>query len=273
MEYLNRTVSEKLKLNHVNDVVNEKTRDINVKLSSKLDALNEKINGLNLTFGGKVDETKVKSVADKSVNYLKVGLQYLQTFVQKFLSFVLTAPVLGLLAAIFAIPLFFLLVIFIILSPILVPWILITLTIALVSFLITASFFLFKVFAIVSVVTIIVLTVKKLRGSAKDRAEGAASGITVDKVVSSLTESSKDYVELVKKTYANAIDYSKTGYDKSVTTVKNFVEKRKEKSEAKKEDAKKEDDKPEDVKPEDVKPEEPEKNEAEVKPEDEKKNE
>jgi len=128
MENLNRTVSEKLKLNHVNDVVNEKSRDINVKLSNKLDTLNEKINGLNLTFGGKVDETKVKSVADKSINYLKVGLQYLQTFISKFSSFVLTAPVLGLLAAIFAIPLFFLLVVFIILSPILVPWILITLS-------------------------------------------------------------------------------------------------------------------------------------------------
>jgi len=267
MENLNRTVSEKLKLNQVNDVVNEKVRDINGKLSGKLDTLNEKIGGLNLTFGGKVDETKVKSVAEKSVNYLKVGLQYLQTFIQKFLSFVLTAPVLGLLAAIFAIPLFFLLVVFIILSPILVPWILITLTIALVTFLIAASFFLLKVFAVVSVVTIIVLTVKKLRGSAKDRAEGATSNITVDKVVSSLTESAKDYVELVKKTYASAVDYSKTGYDKSVTTVKNFVEKRKENSEAKKEDAKK------DEKPEDVKPEEPEKNEAEIKPEDEKKNE
>ncbi|KAG4105059.1 hypothetical protein H8356DRAFT_1635976 [Neocallimastix lanati (nom. inval.)] len=263
MENLNRTVSEKLKLNHVNDVVNEKSRDINVKLSNKLDTLNEKINGLNLTFGGKVDETKVKSVADKSINYLKVGLQYLQTFISKFSSFVLTAPVLGLLAAIFAIPLFFLLVVFIILSPILVPWILITLTIALVTFLIAASFFLFKIFAIVSVVTIIVLTVKKLRGGAKDR-DGADDGkITVDKVVASLTDSAKEYVELVKKGYATTVEYSKTGYDKSVTTVKGFVEKRKGGVKA------------EETKPEDVKPEEPEKAEpeAEIKPEEEKKNE
>jgi len=267
MENLNRTVSEKLKLNQVNDVVNEKTRDINIKLSNKLDTLNEKINGLNLTFGGKVDETKVKSVADKSVNYLKVGLQYLQTFISKFCSFVLTAPVLGLLAAVFAIPLFILLVVFIILSPILVPWILITLTIALVTFLIAASFFLFKVFAIVSVVTIIVLTVKKLRGGAKDRDAAHDGKITVDKVVASLTDSAKEYVELVKKGYATTVEYSKTGYDKSVTTVKGFVEKRKG---AKAEDAKPE--QPEKAEPQKDEPEKAEP-EAEVKPEEEKKNE
>jgi len=127
MENLNRTVSEKLNLSKVNDIVNEKVKGVNDVLAVKLDALNDKLNGMNLSFNGKVNEEKVKSVTGKSVNYLKVGLQYLQTLIQKFGAFVLSAPVLGLLAAIFAIPLFICLVIFIILSPILVPWILITL--------------------------------------------------------------------------------------------------------------------------------------------------
>jgi len=252
MENLNRTVSEKLKLSQVNDVVNEKVRGINGKLTTKLDSLNGKINGMNLSFGGRVEEAKIKSVADKSVNYLKVGLQYLQTLITKFCSFVLTAPVLGLLAAVFAIPLFFLSILFIIFSPILVPWIVISLTITLVTFLIALSIFLLKAFVVVSIVTIIVLTVKKIRGGNKDR-EGADAAITVDKVIASLTEAAKDYVELVKKTYTTSVEYSKTGYNKSVTTVRDFVEKRKGKSG----DAKKDDDaKPEAPKKDEAKPEE-----------------
>jgi len=265
MENLNTTVSEKLKLNQVNDVVNEKVRDINGKLSTKLDTLNEKISGMNLSFGGKVDETKVKSVADKSVNYLKVGLQYLQTLITKFCSFVLTAPVLGLLAAVFAIPLFICLVVFIILSPILVPWILITLTIALVTFIIALTILLLKIFAGVSIIAIIGLTVKKIKGGDKDREGAEAGAITVDKVVASLTEATKDYIGYLKKGYTTTVDYSKTGYNKSVTTVRGFVEKRKGKAA----DTKKDDD----AKPEEPEKEEPEVPEAEVKPEEEKKNE
>jgi len=229
MENLNRTVSEKLNLNKVNDVVNEKVKGVNDKIGVKLDALSNKINGMNLSFNGKVNEEKVKSVSTKGVNYLKVGLQYLQNLISKFGAFVLSAPVLGLLAAVFAIPLFICLVVFIILSPILVPWILITLTIALVTFLVAASYFLLKVFLLVTVVTIIVKTVMKLTGSKKERAADgtAAAGITVDKVVQSLTESAKEYVDLCKTTYTKSIEYSKTGYNKSVTTVKDFVEKRK----------------------------------------------
>jgi len=258
MENLNRTVSEKLNLNKVNDIVNEKTKNINEVLAAKLDALNEKLNGMNLSFNGKVNEERVKSVTGKSVNYLKVGLEYLQKLISKFGAFVLSAPVLGILAAVFAIPLFILLVIFLILSPVLVPWILITLAIALVTFLITASVFLLKIFLAVTVITIIVKTVMKLTGKSKDRsAEGAAAGaaaggITVDKVVSSLTDSAKEYVELCK-----------TGYEKSVTTVKDLIEKRKGAAAAG-------ESKPEETQPlVDNKAE----TEAEAKPEEEKKNE
>ncbi|ORX78608.1 hypothetical protein BCR32DRAFT_294943 [Anaeromyces robustus] len=261
MENLNRTVSEKLNLNQVNDVVNTKVKDINGLLSGKLDSLNQKINGMNLSFNGKVNDEKVKSVADKSVNYLKVGLDFFQNLISKFCSFVLTAPVLGLLAAVFAVPLFICLVIFIILSPILVPWLIITLGIALVTFLIAASVFLLKVFLVGTVGYIVVKTIMKLTGSKKERdADGAASGgITVDKVVQSLTESAKEYVEFVKTASTKSVEYSKTGYNKSVTTVKDFVEKRKNGGAA----AKKEDEKPENNKaePEGEKPEEEKKNE------------
>lgn len=264
MENLNRTVSEKLNLTKVNDIVNEKVKGINDILSVKLDALNDKLNGMNLSFNGKVNEEKVKSVTGKSVNYLKVGLQYLQTLISKFGAFVLSAPVLGILAAVFAIPLFICLVIFIILSPILVPWILITLAIALVTFLIAVSFFLLKAFLVVSVVTIIVKTVMKLTGSKnKDRAEGAAAseGITVDKIVSSLTDSAKEYVELCKTGYAKSVEYSKTGYQKSVTSVKGLIEKRKGNNTTS------------ESKPEETQPLVDDKAEAESKPEEEKKNE
>lgn len=253
MENLNRTVSEKLNLNQVNDVVNTKVRDINGLLSGKLDSLNQKINGMNLSFNGKVNDEKVKSVADKSVNYLKVGLDFFQNLISKFCSFVLSAPVLGLLAAVFAVPLFICLVIFIILSPILVPYLLITLGIALVTFLIAASIFLLKVFLVGTVGYIVVKTIMKLTGSKKERdANGAAAGITVDKVVQSLTESAKEYVEFVKVASTKSVEYSKTGYNKSVTTVKDFVEKRKNGG------AKKEDNKAE---PEGEKPGEEKKNE------------
>jgi len=268
MENLNRTVSEKLNLNHVNDVVNEKVKSINGVLTNKLDALDNKLNGMNLSFNGKVNEEKVKSVTSKSVNYLKVGLEYLQKAVSKFGAFVLSAPVLGLLAAVFAVPLFLALIVFIILSPILVPWILIALTIALVTFLFAASILLLKVFALVTIVTIIVKTVLKLTSKNKERSEdAAAAGITVDKVVKSLTESAKEYVELCKTGYAKSVEYSKTGYDKSVTTVKDFVEKRKEKAAAKPEE------KPEDAVPEETQPLIDDKAEVEEKPEEEKKNE
>jgi len=266
MENLNRTVSEKLNLNHVNDVVNEKVKSINGVLTNKLDALDNKLNGMNLSFNGKVNEEKVKSVTSKSVNYLKVGLEYLQKAISKFGAFVLSAPVLGLLAAVFAVPLFLALIVFIILSPILVPWILIALTIALVTFLFAASILLLKVFVLVTVVTIIVKTVLKLTSKDKERSEDAA-GITVDKVVKSLTESAKEYVELCKTGYAKSVEYSKTGYDKSVTTVKDFVEKRKEKAAAKPEE------KPEDAVPEETQPLIDDKAEVEEKPEEEKKNE
>jgi len=187
---------------------------------------------MNLSFNGKVNEERVKSVTGTSVNYLKVGLDYLQKLISKFGAFVLSAPVLGILAAIFAVPLFLLLVVFLILSPILVPWILITLAIALVTFLFTASVFLLKVFIVVTIVTILVKAVLKLTGAKnKDRAAGAAGaaseGITVDKIVASLTDSAKEYVELCKTGYAKSVEYSKTGYDKSVTTVKDLIEKRK----------------------------------------------
>jgi len=266
MENLNRTVSEKLNLNHVNDVVNEKVKSINGVLTNKLDALDNKLNGMNLSFNGKVNEEKVKSVTSKSVNYLKVGLEYLQKAISKFGAFVLSAPVLGLLAAVFAVPLFLALIVFIILSPILVPWILIALTIALVTFLFAASILLLKVFVLVTVVTIIVKTVLKLTSKDKERSEDAA-GITVDKVVKSLTESAKEYVELCKTGYTKSVEYSKTGYDKSVTTVKDFVEKRKEKAAAKPEE------KPEDAVPEETQPLIDDKAEVEEKPEEEKKNE
>jgi len=266
MENLNRTVSEKLNLNHVNDVVNEKVKSINGVLTNKLDALDNKLNGMNLSFNGKVNEEKVKSVTSKSVNYLKVGLEYLQKAISKFGAFVLSAPVLGLLAAVFAVPLFLALIVFIILSPILVPWILIALTIALVTFLFAASILLLKVFVLVTVVTIIVKTVLKLTSKDKERSEDAA-GITVDKVVKSLTESAKEYVELCKTGYTKSVEYSKTGYDKSVTTVKDFVEKRKEKAAAKPEE------KPEEAVPEETQPLIDDKAEVEEKPEEEKKNE
>jgi len=266
MENLNRTVSEKLNLNHVNDVVNEKVKNINGVLTNKLDALDSKLNGMNLSFNGKVNEEKVKSVTSKSVNYLKVGLEYLQKAVSKFGAFVLSAPVLGLLAAVFAVPLFFALIVFIILSPILVPWLLVVLTIALVTFLFTASVLLLKVFVLVTIVTIIVKTVLKLTSKDKERSD-AAAGITVDKVVKSLTESAKEYVELCKTGYTKSVEYSKTGYDKSVTTVKDFVEKRKEKASAKPEE------KPEDAVPEETQPLIDDKAEVEEKPEEEKKNE
>jgi len=269
MENLNRTVSEKLNLNHVNDVVNDKVKNVNEKLITKLDALNGKLNGMNLSFNGKVNEEKVKSVTGKGVNYLKVGLQYLQKFISKFGSFVLSAPVLGLLAAVFAIPLFITLVILVLLSPILVPWLLVVFTIALVTFLFTASVLLLKVFVAVTIVTILVKTVLKLTSKDKERSDAAAGGITVDKVVKSLTESAKEYVELCKTGYTKSIEYSKTGYDKSVTTVKDFVEKRKAgaKPEGKPEG------KPEDNGPEDTQPLIDDKAEIEEKPEEEKKNE
>ena len=109
----------------------------------------------------------------------------------------------------------------------------------------------------------------KLTSKDKERADAAAGGITVDKVVKSLTESAKEYVELCKTGYAKSIEYSKTGYDKSVTTVKDFVEKRKAgvKPEGKPEG------KPEDNGPEETQPLIDDKAEIEEKPEEEKKNE
>ncbi|ORX55318.1 hypothetical protein BCR36DRAFT_347027 [Piromyces finnis] len=225
MENLNRTVSEKLNLTKVNDIVNEKVKSFNDVASVKLDALNGKINGMNLSFNGKVNEEKVKSVTGKTVDYLKIGLQYLQNLIQKFSAFVLSAPVFGILAAVFAIPLFICLVIFLVLSPILVPWFLVVLTIAIITFLIAASFFLLKVFLTVTIITIVVKTVMKLTDS-KNKARGSEK-ITVDKVISTLTESAKEYVELCKTYYGKTVEYSKTGYTKSVTTVKSLIEKRK----------------------------------------------
>jgi len=106
----------------------------------------------------------------------------------------------------------------------------------------------------------------KLTGKNKDRAaDGAAAteGITVDKVVSSLTDSAKEYVELCKTSYAKSIEYSKTGYQKSVTTVKDLIEKRKGTSAAA------------EAKPEETQPlvDNKAEDEAEAKPEEEKKNE
>ncbi|OUM59439.1 hypothetical protein PIROE2DRAFT_15043, partial [Piromyces sp. E2] len=134
--------------------------------------------------------------------------------------------------------------------------------IALVTFLIAASFFLLKVFIAVTIVTIIVKTVMKLTGNKnKERDGAAAEGITVDKVISSLTDSAKEYVELCKTGYAKSVEYSKTGYTKSVTTVKDLIEKRKGTAAAV------------ESKPEETEPLIDNKAEAEVKPEEEKKNE